>query len=45
LRPKLIRNITGISNRGNKIAKMVYKKELPVGISDMEKDLIYWLDK
>jgi hypothetical protein len=42
---KLKYTITGISKKGNKVAKLVYDKEIPKGIDEMNKDLGYWLDK
>jgi hypothetical protein len=42
---KLKYTLTGISKKGNKIAKLVYNKEIPKGIDEMNKDLVYWLDK
>lgn len=42
---KLKYTLTGISKRGNKIAKVVYNKEIPKGIDEMNKDLVYWLNK
>jgi hypothetical protein len=41
---KMKYTLTGISKRGNKIVKIIYEKQLPAAVTNLEKDITYWID-